>query len=207
MLSRGSRIAGSSSYSTSISSSARWAISSVSAATAATRSPTKRTLRSRLNEVQRAGDRVGLAGGGVDDTRHVLVGQHGVHAGQRARLARVDALDAAVRDRAVQDLADQHAAHLDVVGEGRLALRQLDRVHLRLRHADVLGLAQWATTSFGRSTVSCVAVPAGHRRLGGSCGAAAATRSPTAPVCRSTGGGSSPRIRAAARSTASTGLT
>ena len=45
-----SRMAGSASYSTSISESARCAISSVSAATAATRSPTKRILRSRLKK-------------------------------------------------------------------------------------------------------------------------------------------------------------
>ena len=78
-----------------------------------------------------------LAGGGENDTRYVLIGQHGVHARQRPRLADVDVFDGAVRDGAVQDLADQHAAHLDVGHERRFALSQLDGVDLWLRHADI----------------------------------------------------------------------
>jgi len=42
-----------------------------------------------------------------------------------------------VRDRAVQQLADEHPAHLDVRYERGLALRQFDRVDLRLRRADI----------------------------------------------------------------------
>ena len=51
MASSGSVTTGSGSYSTSIRSMAAWAISSVSAATAATRSPTKRTVSSKIRSV------------------------------------------------------------------------------------------------------------------------------------------------------------
>ena len=51
MASSGSVTTVSGSYSTSIRSMAAWAISSVSAATAATRSPTKRTVSSKMRSV------------------------------------------------------------------------------------------------------------------------------------------------------------
>ena len=56
----------------------------------------------------------------------------------------------AVCDRAVQDFADQHAAHLDVGDERGLALGQLDRVDLRLRHADVPGLGRRREDQLGQ---------------------------------------------------------
>ena len=61
------------------------------------------------------------------------MGEDGVHAGQGARLADVDALDQGVGVGAVEQHPDQHPAHLQVVGEGRVALHELERVDLRLR--------------------------------------------------------------------------
>ncbi len=86
--------------------------------------------------VQRAGDRIRLTGGGVHDARQVLPGEHGCDARQGQGLGDVDADDTRVRKRAVQHLGHQHAAHLDIGGEGRLALRQLDGVDLGLRFPD-----------------------------------------------------------------------
>ena len=94
-------------------------------------------LAVQADEVQRAGDGVRLARGGEHDARHILVGQHRMDAGQGARLADVDALDPAVCDGAVQDLAHQHPAHLDVGNKGGLALGQLDSIDFLFRHADV----------------------------------------------------------------------
>jgi hypothetical protein len=47
-------------------------------------------------------------------------------------------LDAGVGVRAVQHFGHQHAALLDIGGKGRLALHQLDRIHLGLRLAHSL---------------------------------------------------------------------
>ena len=107
-------------------------------------------LAIQADEIQRAGDGVRLARGGEDHARHIEVGQHRMHAGQRARLADVDVFDGAVCDRAVQDFADQHAAHLDVGDERGLALGQLDRIDLRLRHADVPGLGRRREDQLGQ---------------------------------------------------------
>ena len=60
-----------------------------------------------------------------------------MNAGKRTRLADVDACDPAVGNRAVQDLAHKHPAHLHVRSERGLALRQLHSIDLRLRRADV----------------------------------------------------------------------
>jgi len=122
-------------------------------------------------------------------------------------------VDDAMGDRAVQDLADQHAAHLDVGSKGRLALRQLDAVHLRLSRADILSLGGRRNDQGGQRTRVCVA-GAGDESLvtGSSSGngfsgkthaSSSAIRFPSLVF----GPPSSPRILAAARSTASTGLT
>ena len=95
-------------------------------------------LAIQADEIQRAGDRVGLARRGMHDAGDILIGQHRMDAGQRARLAHVNVLDEAVRDGAVEQLADQHAAHLHVGHKGRLALHQFDGVHLGFGRADVL---------------------------------------------------------------------
>jgi len=76
----------------------------------------------------------------VGHARHVLIGEHSVHAGQGPRLAHVNALDVAMRDRAVKQLAHQHAAQLEVRGEGRLTLHQLHGIHLGHRRAHMSGL-------------------------------------------------------------------
>ena len=81
----------------------------------------------------------GLAARSVDDARDILVGQHGMHAGQRPRPAGVDARDAGMGMRAGQQGRVQHAGQIDVIGKNRLALDQLDRIHLHLRPADHVG--------------------------------------------------------------------
>jgi hypothetical protein len=96
-------------------------------------------LAVQADEVQRAGDRVRLAGGRMHHARDVLVGEHRVHPRQGARFADVNPLDPAVGNGAVQQLADQHPAHLHVGSEGGLALRQLHRVQFRLCHTHVSG--------------------------------------------------------------------
>ena len=82
--------------------------------------------------------RVGIAlpAGSVEDALHIFVGQHRVHAGQRQRLALVDAHDAGVGVRAGQQAAVEHAGHLHVVGKDGAPLDKLERVDLRLRLVD-----------------------------------------------------------------------
>ena len=78
-----------------------------------------------------AGDRPG-----APDDLAVLVRDDRLHAGQRARLRRVDATDARVRMRAAQHARVEHARQLDVAGVGRLAGDALDGVDARRRVAD-----------------------------------------------------------------------
>ncbi len=78
---------------------------------------------------------------------HVVVGEHGVHAGQRQRLRGVDAHDAGVGVRAAQDAAVEHAGPVQVRGVHRGARdlgteaasrqRDADCIHL-LRHFEAL---------------------------------------------------------------------
>ncbi len=58
--------------------------------------------------------------------------EHGDDAGKCARPGIVDRDDPGVGVRAVEDLGVQHAAHLEVVDEGRVALGQLEGVDLVL---------------------------------------------------------------------------
>ena len=88
--------------------------------------------------VVRAWFGIALPGGGVRNARQVLVRQHSMHTGQRSRPAGIDALDQRVGVRAEQQLADQHATEIHVIGEGRLALHQLARIHLLRRFAHLL---------------------------------------------------------------------
>ena len=68
--------------------------------------------------------------------REVLAGDDGAHARQRARLARVDRTDHAVRDRAAQDAPDQRVGERQVGGVARAAGDLLDAVDQRRALAD-----------------------------------------------------------------------
>ena len=86
--------------------------------------------------VQRPRNRIRLAGGRVHDPRQVLPREHRCDPVQLAGFRGVDALDAGVGVRTVQQLGDQHAAPLDIGRESRLALRQLNRIDLYLGLSD-----------------------------------------------------------------------
>ena len=61
---------------------------------------------------------------GGDARRHVVGGQHGVHAGHAARGLRVDLADARMRVRASHKGCVQHALEIDVVDEAALSGQQ-----------------------------------------------------------------------------------
>jgi hypothetical protein len=86
--------------------------------------------------VQRPGDRVGLARGGVDDARDVLPCQNCRDTLESARPAGINPLDAGVRVRRVEHLGVEQSALFDIRREGRFALHQFDRVQFDLGFAD-----------------------------------------------------------------------
>ena len=85
---------------------------------------------------------IALAAAGVDDPRHVQVGEDRVDAGQLLRRAFVDAEDAGVGVGAGKQAAVEYPRHLHVVGKDGPPLHQLHSVHLRLRFVDHLRLGR-----------------------------------------------------------------
>ena len=79
-----------------------------------------------------------LTGGRVRHARHVFVREDADDPGHGAGLAGVDAGDAGVRVRGVEDARVQHPRHLDVVDERAAPGGELDAVHAPLRPADRL---------------------------------------------------------------------
>jgi len=85
-------------------------------------------LMIQRERIQRRRQRMRLTGRAMSDAGHVLIGQHCGHAWQLPCFGDIDRFDARVGHRAVHDLADQHAAHVEVIGECRLALAEFHRV-------------------------------------------------------------------------------
>ena len=69
--------------------------------------------------------------------------QYGTNTRERPGFRVVDADDLGVSVRAVQNLCVQHAAHLNVIDEGRVALGQLDRIDLSLWFANDVGFGDF----------------------------------------------------------------
>jgi hypothetical protein len=162
------------------------------------------------NLVPRVRVRPRLPARGVDDARDVLVGEHGMDARQRPRLAGVDARDAGVGVGAGEQRRVQHAGHVHVVGKDRLALDQLDRIHLHLRAAHHVGGGLRVHGGEGEeSDLGLVTTSLPGPGSSGSGDVRIASKKPSTgmPPGASMGGPASPRSIAAARSTASTGLT
>ncbi len=130
-----------------------------------------------VEQVGVVGRRLGkrLAGRGVRDARHVLVGQHRVHAGQRLGAAGVDPRDARMGMRARQDLADQHARQLDVVGEGGLAGDELVAVHLPDAPADDALLAHRRAPFFDAARLAARGLAGAERAARASAAASTAS--------------------------------
>ena len=80
--------------------------------------------------------RIGLTTGGVFDARHVAMVDHGMHAGQGSGRRVVDRDDSSMGVGTAQNLGVQKIPHLEVIGEGRVALHQPECVdlHLGLTH-------------------------------------------------------------------------
>ncbi len=83
---------------------------------------------------------VALATRRISHSRHVPVMEYGVDAGERRGSRVVDVNDPCVRVRAVEHLRHEGAGGNDVVGEGRIALHQLDGIDLDLGVADDTGV-------------------------------------------------------------------
>src|SRR5208337_2136143 len=112
--------------------------------------------------VFRRGLRPSLSRSRMRHARDVPVSQNGVDAGKRLHLAGVDVLNARVRPRARQDLTNEHALQMYVVGERRAAGNELDAVHFlevlandrALGAHPYLSFAFWRHASAAASTAS-----------------------------------------------------
>ncbi len=103
--------------------------------------------------------------------------------GKRPGGAGVDALDARMGDGAVQHLGVQHAAALEIGGKSRLALHQLDGIHLGLGLADCFQVAASGATVMRGMTR--VAIESGFAKSGS--GAAGGSPSPGGSHCSGSG--------------------
>ena len=74
--------------------------------------------------------RVALTAGCVSHPGHVSVMQHGVDSGEGKRLGGVDGDDPGVGVRTVEHFRDEGPGEVDIIGERRIPLCQLDRVDL-----------------------------------------------------------------------------
>ena len=72
----------------------------------------------------------------MPDFRQVFMRQHGMHAGQRARFARVNLDDAGMRVGAEQNFRAEHAGQVVIIGKFGFAGDELFGVHFRQRLID-----------------------------------------------------------------------
>ncbi len=88
--------------------------------------------------IQRARDRVGLPGGGINHARNILPGQYGGHSGQGTCPAGIDPCNAGMGVRRVQHFGVQQPAQFDIRGKGGFPLGELDGIHFRFGFANDL---------------------------------------------------------------------
>ncbi len=86
--------------------------------------------------VMRAGFGPGLPGGRIGYTRHVFIGQYGMHAGQCSRLRNIDVAYNRMRMWTREQSRMQHAAQFNVIDKGGLACNQFDCIHFTFSFAD-----------------------------------------------------------------------
>ena len=95
--------------------------------------------------------RVALSARRVSNAGHVAVMDDGMHTRQFESSRVVDRDDPGIGVRAVEDLGDECAGQIDVVGERRIALDELDGIDLGLRFPDDAGLRDVAARHHTRS--------------------------------------------------------
>ena len=91
-----------------------------------------------VQDVGIVGRRLGiaLAGRGMRNPGHVLIGKHGFYAGNPFSFSGIYIFDAGMGVRAPEDAAVKHAVEIHVVGENRFAAGQAQGIHLQRAPVD-----------------------------------------------------------------------